>query len=233
MTVGKTRTAAALAAAFLMMAGGAGREARAARGGDAGSGKWLHVRVDGSENGKPEIVRVNFPLSLAIKLLPMVQDENLKDGKIQISGLTGEGDEGGGGGEGINAKQLRAMWNAVKETEDSEFVTVESEDESVKVAKAGSFFVIKAVGRHTAGDAESNGGATGKGGVERGKSRHETVDVKLPLDVVDALLSGPENELNLTAAIEALSKHDDSDLVLVNDEEETVRIWIDGRNSID
>ena len=222
------RRVAVVAVAILMLGAGAGRVVQ------AGTDKWLHVRVDGTENGKPEIVRINFPLSLAIKLLPMVKDEDIKDGRIRISGI----DEGDAGGKGLDATQLRAMWNAVKETEDSEFVTVESEEETVRVAKAGKYFLIHATGSagHADDSSKVDDGESAAGSEPRGRSRlvhHESVEVKIPLDVVDALLSGGEDELNLTAAIEALSKHDDSDLVLVNDENQTVRIWIDSRNSID
>jgi len=58
----------------------------------------------------------------------------------------------------------------------------------------------------------------------------EKVDVKLPLPVVDALLSGPDDELNFPAAVKALKERGDGELVAVTDRSTVVRIWIDGRN---
>ncbi len=54
------------------------------------------------------------------------------------------------------------------------------------------------------------------------------VDVKLPLAVVDALLSGPDGSLNVAAALEELSRLHDGHILSVESEDETVKIWIDG-----
>ena len=65
----------------------------------------------------------------------------------------------------------------------------------------------------------------------RGDRGHpEKVDVKLPLPVVDALLSGPDDELNFVAAVRALKESGDGELVAVTDRSTVVRIWIDGKN---
>jgi len=58
--------------------------------------------------------------------------------------------------------------------------------------------------------------------------------VRFPLAVVDALFSGEPGELDLLAAVEALSRHGQGgDLVRVNDGDTKVRIWIDDINSED
>jgi hypothetical protein len=59
----------------------------------------------------------------------------------------------------------------------------------------------------------------------------EKVEVKIPIAVVDALLSAPDGKLNLAAAIKALGEHGHGDLVTVRDRESHVRIWIDGANT--
>ena len=59
------------------------------------------------------------------------------------------------------------------------------------------------------------------------------VDVKVPLRVVDALLSGPEGSFDFAAAIEALAAYGPGELVTVRDGDETVRVWIDNSNVAD
>jgi hypothetical protein len=49
--------------------------------------------------------------------------------------------------------------------------------------------------------------------------------VEIPVDVVDALLSGPGDELDVRAALGQLQKRR-GDVVRVNDEHSTVRVWI-------
>ena len=64
--------------------------------------RWLHVRVQDGGGGKDgETVHVNIPLSLAEKVLPAVQADRLKDGKIKIEdcdmkGVDGVVETGGG-----------------------------------------------------------------------------------------------------------------------------------------
>jgi hypothetical protein len=61
----------------------------------------------------------------------------------------------------------------------------------------------------------------------------ENVDVKVPLEVADALFSGAADELNVAAALDVLSKHDHLELVTVHDSENDVRIWLDTKTTQD
>ena len=160
--------------------------------------RWLHVRVD-SLDGKGELVRVNMPLSLAEKLLPAVRNERLRDGKVTINSAE------------VNGVDLRAVLEAVRTTRDGEFVTVQSNDADVKVAKKEGYLYV---------NARDNKGA-----------KNTRVEIKVPMTVVDALLSSGTNELDLVAAVRALSKHGDAELVTVKDEKNTVRIWLDSKNT--
>jgi hypothetical protein len=160
--------------------------------------RWLHVRVTGEADG--EIVRVNLPLSLAEKVLPTLNTDQLCAGKITLHEAS------------INGVDLRALAEAVRNTPDSEFVRVENKDESVHVKKAGGDLLIKV--------REKRGG-------------REKVDVKIPFPVVTALLSGPKDQLDLVAALRALETYGDTVLVTVDDESESVRIWVDSRNTSD
>jgi hypothetical protein len=164
-------------------------------------GRWLHVRVvDGGE--KAESVKVNVPVSVLETLADVIKDEHIKDGKINL------------GGEGLDADQLRKMWQAVRNSQDMEFVTVQSDDQTVKVAKSGRYLLAKVDG-------------TGHG---PGASK---VEVKVPLDVVDALLNAPDGQLNVKAALQALAAYEDGALVQVHDGTSDVRVWIDSKAEAD
>ena len=159
--------------------------------------KWLHVRVEKSgEDG--EFVRVNVPLSLAEAILPAIQTHNLRHGRIRFS-------------HHRNDIDFRAVLEAVKNTQDGEFVTIEKKGETIRVAKSGGFLLVKTS--------------------ETGEEKSEQVDVKVPLVVVEALLSGDEDELDLVAAIKALKDFGDIELVRVRDGNETIRVWIDSKNT--
>jgi hypothetical protein len=154
---------------------------------------WLHVHVDeGAEKG--ERVRVNLPLSVIEQVVPLIQNEHLKGGKIAMPHI----DEA--------QIDLQAMWAAVRDAADGEFVSVESERETVRVAKSEGMMLV-----HVDGDPESGAAK---------------VRVTVPLAVVDALTRAGEKELDLMAAISEL-KSFKGDLVTVEENGSRVRIWID------
>ena len=109
--------------------------------------------------------------------------------------------------EGID---LREILKAFKDAPDADFVTVRGGDESVRVAKENGFLVVRA---------------------EEGDG--EKVRITMPLDVVDAMLSGASDELDLVAALDALANYDGGDLVTVESEDSLVRIWIDSSDTGD
>lgn len=163
------------------------------------SDQWLHVRIDGTEDGD-ESVRINLPLSFVQSVLPAIEHEHLHDGMVEIEGME------------VDDVDLKAMLEAVRDMPDAEFITVRDGDESVRVAKETGQLVIKVQ------DGELAGG--------------EEVLVMIPMEVVEALLTGTEEsgELNLAAGLEALSQFEGQDLVRVQDGSESIRVWID-RNS--
>jgi hypothetical protein len=105
---------------------------------------------------------------------------------------------------------LKRILAAVKESPDAEFVTVESETDHVRVAKSGQTLIVK---------------------VRDQAKKADKVTVQLPMAVVDALLSGPEDQLNIVAAIQALGRTGSGELVTVNDNSATVRVWIDDKSA--
>ncbi|MCP3956236.1 MAG: hypothetical protein GY719_00095 [bacterium] len=108
--------------------------------------------------------------------------------------------------------ELMDLWREIKDAPEATFVTVETRDENVVVRKEGDFLVVRTT-EHTEHGAE--------------------VNAKLPLSVVDALLSGPEGTFDFQAALSALADHGPGELVTVRDGDETVRVWIDDQNEAD
>jgi hypothetical protein len=62
--------------------------------------------------------------------------------------------------------------------------------------------------------------------VRSGETENESV-VTLPASVVDALLSGSGDRLELEAAVSALARHGAGEIVSVRDDGTRVRIWLD------
>ena len=170
--------------------------------------RWVHVKV--AESGKDgERVRINIPLSLAEKVLPTINVDKLHNGKIKVED------------HDLKGVDLRALLEAVREAPDNEYVTVESPHENVRVAKSGGFMLIKVR------EAEHKAEKAGKPAETKPAS---TVEIKVPFPVVNALLSGEKDELNLVAAVQALNQSGDIELVTVSDGHSNVRIWVDSLN---
>lgn len=167
------------------------------------SSLWIHVRVENPDN-KEETVRVNLPVALAEILVSSVDHDQLHHGHINIS-------QHGN----LNGVDLRAMVDAVKSAPDGEFVSVKNQDQDVHVSKERGYLLIR----------------VNDSGRKDGKNKQE-VDVRVPMSVVDALLSSSKgsDDLDLGAALRALASHGDSELVNVKDGKETVHIWLDSKN---
>ncbi len=163
--------------------------------------RWLHVRVENLDS-KDETVRVNVPLELAEKLLPTINRDRLQSGKVKVDELDCHGVD------------LHALLDAVRTSKDGEFVTVQSKDADVRVAKQNNYFLVHVVEKNHS-------------------SRRSHVEVKVPMKVVDALFSAGKDELDLVAGLHALSTQGDTELVSVKDEENTVRVWLDTKNASD
>lgn len=162
--------------------------------------RWLHIRVTNPSKNE-ETVRVNLPLELAEKVLPTINKDRLHRGRVRFDDIDCHGVD------------LRALVEAVRSSKDGEFVTVQSKDSDVRVAKRnGTLFV------HVH---------------EKNHPRRSEVEVKVPMKVVDALFSGDKDELDLVAGLRALSSQGDTELVSVKDEENTVRVWLDSKNVAD
>ena len=167
----------------------------------ATSERYLHVKVNGGEKG--ENVNVNLPLSLAEKILPTINHGDLHNGRVTISHAD------------INDVDVRAILDAIRTAPDNEFVTVKSNEQDVRVAKMNGNLVVHV---------RDSGKESGKGG--------QKVDITVPMKVVDALFStAKQNELDVAAAIRALSEAGETVLVTVQDAEQNIKIWIDSKSA--
>jgi hypothetical protein len=164
---------------------------------EAPSGKaWVHVRVE--EANRQSKVSVNLPVSVVDAALQAAPEEIMSNGHIHL-GKMGKRD--------LSVSDLRKAWNEMKATGDAEFATVEDEDQTVRIARAGNLMLVH---------------------VDKPNGK-ESVRVELPIEVVDALFSGQGEELNLRAGFAELKKRR-GDIVRVKDDNSTVRIWIDEGN---
>lgn len=159
--------------------------------------RYLHVKVD-DPVGR-EHVRVNIPLSLAEKVIPAINQGQLRDGKVELGHFH------------ANGVDLKMLFDAVRSAPDGEFVTVQEPDTDVRVAKSNGKMIVHVID----------------------KEGKEKVDVTIPWEVAEALASAGNQQLNVEAAIQALEKAGDTTLVTVTDNSQTVRVWIDSRNTSD
>jgi hypothetical protein len=104
----------------------------------------------------------------------------------------------------LEISDLRRMWAGLKTSGDAELVSVEEGDKKVRIAREGGLVLIR---------------------VEKDKGG-ESVKIDVPTQVVDALLSGEGKELNVRAALAEMQKRR-GDIVRVDDNGKSVRIWID------
>jgi poly(3-hydroxybutyrate) depolymerase len=154
---------------------------------------WLHVQV--TETGAKESkVSVNLPLSLLDVAFDMVPDERIKGGRVQL-----------GKGE-VKLADMRRMWAELKKAGDTEFVTVEEKDETVRIERKGARVQVRVTDK---------------------KTNTSKVNVDVPMSVVDALLQGDEDSLDLRGALAELKRTTSGEFINVNDDNSRVRVWID------
>jgi hypothetical protein len=113
----------------------------------------------------------------------------------------------------MNGVDVRALLDAVRAAPDNEFVTIKNKDSDVRVAKANGNIIVHVIDK---------------------KNKEQKVDVTVPLKVVDALFDTAKNdELDIAAALRAMSDAGDVLLVTVQDSSQKVRVWVDSRNTQD
>lgn len=108
---------------------------------------------------------------------------------------------------------LRALMEAIRTAREGEYVTVRDDDNDVRVAKQGNHLTIHVL--------------------DKSASKKSQVEVKVPMKVIDALLSAGKDELDLVAALHTLGTQGDTELISVKDGENTVKVWLDSKRVAD
>ncbi len=105
----------------------------------------------------------------------------------------------------IRIEDLRRVLDQLHASPDATFAEVETDTERIVFFKDGAYLRVET-------DATAEG---------------TEIRARFPITVLEALLSGPENQLDVAAALRALAEHGPGDLVTVRDHDATVRVWID------
>jgi hypothetical protein len=104
---------------------------------------------------------------------------------------------------------LPKILKALRDAQEGEYIRVAGRDENVRVAKVADRLMIHV------------------------DEEREQVRVNLRLDLIEAMLTNEEDEIDLAALIRALRDHGEGDLVTVESEDEQIRIWVDKQATID
>ena len=149
------------------------------------------------DDGDGANVKINLPLSLAQIALEMASK---MEGEVLIDGghIQIENCD-------ISVRDMRRLWAELKDAGDADFVTVEEKDERIEIFRRGDSVFV---------NVDSLDG-------------DEKVRMEVPVALVDALLSGEGESLNVAAAITQLEAAGPGDIVTIQDGRDFVRIWID------
>jgi hypothetical protein len=104
----------------------------------------------------------------------------------------------------VSVADLRRMWAEIEAVGDADLVEIEDRDARVYISRRGDRVLMR---------------------VEEGDDTR--VRMEMPSLVVNALLGGEGDRLDLRAAIQELARSGRQDLLEVQDGETTVRVWID------
>ena len=173
---------------------GDGRHAHGDDDDGRGDGRHADGDDDGGDEGADFAANINLPLSAVGPLLSLVPHGAMSDRLLDLTG------------EEVNVGAMRDLWRAIAGVGEAEFVAVDGDDETVRIARTGDQINVQVE--------------------ECDEDSGEVVDIRVPVAVVDALLSGDGEALNVHAAVEQLGELR-GDIVRVSGGEHQVRVWID------
>lgn len=143
-------------------------------------------------------VRINLPLALVARVAAQVPPESRRSGRLVV------------GDEELTAAELRAIWRSLADGANARVIPVDDPDDTVWAWRHGGYLHLRV--RHEGW----------------GDDDPEDVHVRVPAPVVEALLSGRGEQLDLAAAFTALARHGAGELIAASEDGDRVRIWIDG-----
>ena len=148
-------------------------------------------------------VNVNLPMSLIEVALDIAGKEIMKEGHHMRFGDHSD----------VDLEDIRRIWSELRESGDAEYVNAVDGDDHVRIFREGDRVSIHV--DDTGSDAADNA----------------KVRIEVPFSIVDVLLQGEGDELNLGGAIRELANADLGSLVSIRDDETEVDVWIDNNSS--
>ena len=207
---------AALAAMAVFVASGAAIGLHAAES-QQDPQPWIHLDMTGRTS-----MNLNLPLAAIEAALAMAPEAIVdSDGQLQL-----------GGQREIPVTAIRAAWSQLRDVGDVEIANIQDGRQSVRIAREGDTIVVDVTGTDDGDDAGGEGDADHGDGddddAEQGRARGFVgeVQVRVPVSVVDALLSGAGETLDVRGAIQELSALR-GEMVQVVHPEGRIRVWID------
>jgi hypothetical protein len=95
---------------------------------------------------------------------------------------------------------------AVREAPDGEFVTVDSDEANVRVSKSGGTLYVNVV---------------------ENEEHNATVNVQVPMTMIDALHIDENNQIDVAAFLSSFDQLPKGDLVTVDADDAKVRVWVE------
>jgi phosphoribosylanthranilate isomerase len=158
------------------------------------------IHVRVEEPEKQSKVSVNLPLSVVEVALEAAPEIIESHGNLHL-----------GEDAHVKIETMRKIWKELQAVGDAELVSVQSEEENVSVRRRGDLVQVFV-------DSKGKEGEAG-----------EEVRVEIPVALVDAILSGEGEEINLKAALAEL-QNQRGNIVTVREKDTSVRVWIDETN---
>jgi hypothetical protein len=224
------RTALAVMTAFVASGAAIGLHAEQAQ---QGPQPWIHLDMTGDRAN----MNLNLPLAAieaALALAPEAIVDN--DGQLQL-----------GGQREIPVVAIRAAWSQLRDAGDVEIANIQDGRQSIRVAREGDTLVVDVTGTDDE-DAEHEGDADEDDAEHRDGDHDDAehdqdadhddaehdrdrgaigeVQIRVPVSVVDALLSGTGETLDVRGAIQELSALR-GEMVQVIQPDGRIRVWID------
>ena len=180
---------------------------------------WIHLDMTGERGAN---MNLNLPLAAIEAALAMAPEAVVDgDGQLQL-----------GGDRQIPVTAIRTAWTQLRDVGDLEIANIRDGAQSIRVAREGDIILVDVTGTDDGDDAGRGGGTdqddAEHDGDERRRGRRDIgeVQVRVPVSVVDALLSGTGETINVRAAIQELASLR-GEMVQVDHPDGRIRVWID------
>lgn len=213
--------ALAVTTAFAVAGAAIGLQAAQAQ---QGPQPWIHLDMTGERADMN--MNINLPLAAIEAALALAPEAIVDgDGQLQL-----------GGRREIPVAAVRAAWTQLRDAGDIEIADIQNGPQSIRVAREGATLLVDVIGtdedddgRGGDGDGDRDEADGDRDDAERGRGRRGDigeVQIRVPVSVVDALLAGDGDTLDVRAAIQELSALR-GEMVQVIQPDARIRVWID------